>query len=165
MNNENLLRPMRDQTAEERRESASKAGKASGVARRKKRNMREMMKLILELPANDTNAEAVKELLPFPEDEELTNLAVLTASLWQQANEGNAKSAEIIADLYGTGIKYDELKEKKRANKAQEKLREKELELREKQIDVMASGAGADSSRFCDIVEQMSFSSGKGLTE
>lgn len=44
---ENLI-SLADRTTEEQREIAKKGGKASGEARRKKRDMRELMKLMLE---------------------------------------------------------------------------------------------------------------------
>lgn len=47
---QNLLRPKRDQTAEERRESASKAGVASGRARRERRAMQQLARIVLDMP-------------------------------------------------------------------------------------------------------------------
>ena len=44
---ENLI-SLADRTMEERREIAKRAGKASGEARRRKRDMRELMKMMLE---------------------------------------------------------------------------------------------------------------------
>ena len=56
MANEQNLMPIElvnaRKTREERRESASKAGKASGEAKRKRKAMKEQMEMLLSLPFN-----------------------------------------------------------------------------------------------------------------
>ena len=47
MNEQNLIVP----SSSEARENGSKGGKASGAARRKKRDMKQCMELLLSLPA------------------------------------------------------------------------------------------------------------------
>ena len=49
-NNEQNLIPFNERTEDERRELASKAGKASGAARRKKRTMKATAKMLFDLP-------------------------------------------------------------------------------------------------------------------
>ncbi len=49
-NEENLIKPKRDRTAKQRRESASKAGKASAAKKRERKAMQELAKIILNTP-------------------------------------------------------------------------------------------------------------------
>lgn len=51
MNNTSNLKPNSDRTPEERKELATKAGKASGVARAKRAMLRDELLNILDLPA------------------------------------------------------------------------------------------------------------------
>ena len=51
-NDENLI-PMNRRTESERREIASKGGKASGEARRKKRDMRKAAETLLNMPVSN----------------------------------------------------------------------------------------------------------------
>ena len=80
MNEKNLI-PITKRSTSEQREIRSKAGKASGAARRKKRDMQSCSKFILSLPANtkidwDTLFEAGISLENITE-EEATNLLVV----------------------------------------------------------------------------------------
>lgn len=52
MNDENLI-PNSERTPSELREMTSKGGKASGIARRDKRDSRERLKMLLQLPCPD----------------------------------------------------------------------------------------------------------------
>ena len=67
MNEQNLIRP-EDLTPSERRESASRAGKASGEARRRKKDMKQKMKALLELPAAANDKEQLEALGVDPDD-------------------------------------------------------------------------------------------------
>lgn len=49
-NEQNLIKPTRDRTAKQRRESARKAGKASAAKRRERKAMREIARIVLDMP-------------------------------------------------------------------------------------------------------------------
>lgn len=112
MNNENLLKPS-DRTPSERRESASHAGKASGEARRRKRDMKARMKMILALPATDVgdwnNASAMGV-----EMEEIDNETVMLIGLYREAKRGNVAAVREIRNILGKDIASEELALKKK---------------------------------------------------
>ena len=120
MNNENLLKP-EDRTPEERRESARNAGKASGEARRRKRDMKSRMKMILSLPAQNTNdwnlaAEMGVEL------DEIDNEIVMLIGLFLKAKQGDVPAVREIRSILGldTASKELELKKKELSSKTGE---------------------------------------------
>ena len=96
----NLI-PFNKLSEEEQKEIRSKGGKASGEARRKKRDMREVAKAILEHAMNEAQIEEVlgnsKELL----DGDKSVMAVLTARMVQEAGKGSYKHYETLRDTAG----------------------------------------------------------------
>lgn len=87
-NEQNLLRP-EDLTPEQRRENASKAGKASGEARRKKKLLRECLEILLEKEMTDKKGET------------MTGAEALSAKLFKEAMNGNVKAFEVLRDTAG----------------------------------------------------------------
>ena len=87
-NPENLV-PNEDRTPEERRENARKAGIASGVARRKKRDLREACLAILESEITTKKGE------------KMTGSEAMVAKLFQQAMNGNIKAFVVLRDTAG----------------------------------------------------------------
>ena len=96
----NLI-PFNKLSEDEQKEIRSKGGKASGEARRKKRDMREVAKAILEHAMNEAQIEEVlgnsKELL----DGDKSVMAVLTARMVQEAGKGSYKHYETLRDTAG----------------------------------------------------------------
>ena len=96
----NLI-PFNKLSEDEQKEIRSKGGKASGEARRKKRDMREVAKAILEHAMNEDQIEEVlgnsKELL----DGDKSVMAVLTARMVQEAGKGSYKHYETLRDTAG----------------------------------------------------------------
>ena len=78
-----------DRTPEERRANARKAGIASGVARRKKRDLREACLAILDM---DVTTKA---------GETMTGAEAMVAKLFQQAMKGNIKAFIALRDTAG----------------------------------------------------------------
>lgn len=94
---ENLVPP---QSTEEARERGRKGGIASGVARRRKRSLREAADLYLSLPVADRrkwNKIAREGVDP----EDIDNQMAMIIGLTQQAMKGDAKAAKVIVDLIG----------------------------------------------------------------
>ena len=87
-NEQNLLKP-EDLTPKQRRENASKAGKASGEARRKKKLLRECLEILLENEITDKNGNA------------MTGAEAMAAKVFQQALKGDLKAFEIVRDTAG----------------------------------------------------------------
>ena len=87
-NIDNLV-PNEDRTPEERRENARKAGIASGVARRKKRDLREACLAILETEITTKSGD------------KMTGSEAMVAKLFQQAMKGNIKAFIALRDTAG----------------------------------------------------------------
>lgn len=100
MPNEQNLVPMDQRTKEEARELGREGGRASGVARRRKRSLREAADLYLSLPVADRrkwNKIAREGVDP----EDIDNQMAMIIGLTQQAMKGDAKAAKVIVDLIG----------------------------------------------------------------
>lgn len=81
-------------------EEASKGGKASGVARRRKRSLREAADLYLSMPVQDVptwNQLAMDGV----EIEDIDNQMAMVAGLSKRAITGDAKAAKVLVDLIG----------------------------------------------------------------
>ena len=99
MNEKNLI-PASERTPSERREIAQKAGRASGVARRRKRSMKEAADLYLSLPVSDKrrwNKIARKYVDP----EDIDNQMAMIIGLTEAATEGDASAARVVLQLLG----------------------------------------------------------------
>lgn len=80
------LRPFDTRTEEEQREIRVKGGKASGKARRKKKELKQLLELALSQPDKETG---------------LDNYTLLTAALLKEGLKGNVKAYEVIRDTIG----------------------------------------------------------------
>ena len=98
-NEENLI-PVTKRTKSEAREISKKGGQASGVARRKKKTMKQAMNLLLSLPVkNDEFKEAIERYGLDEKDVDTTMKAIEAAGekcfLVGEINAGE-KSVELI---------------------------------------------------------------------
>lgn len=100
-NDENLI-PMNRRTKREQREIASKGGKASGEARRKKRDMRQAAEMLLNMPVSNKQStmKATLTALGINEEDMDYSMGILAAMLVQAAN-GNVKAATFLRDTAG----------------------------------------------------------------
>lgn len=118
MNEQNLIRS-EDLTPSERREIAQKGGKASGEARRRKKDMKQKMKALLELPAAANDREQLEALGVSPDD--MDNEMVLVMSMFLSAAQGDTKAFDRVIQILGKDIAHEELALKKRELKLKEK--------------------------------------------
>lgn len=112
MANEANLKPYEftsDQNREKAAENGRKGGIASGVAKRKKKAMREVLEELLALPLNDLDApEKVKSFLDFGKNKNVTiEQAVLMAQIVKAITKGDTKAAAFIRDTAGQKILRD----------------------------------------------------------
>lgn len=100
-NDENLI-PMNRRTEEEQREIARAGGKASGVARRKKRDMRKAAEMLLNMDVSDKQKtlKATMTALGISEEDMDYSMGVMATMLIQAAN-GNVKAAQFLRDTAG----------------------------------------------------------------
>ena len=115
MNERNLIVP----SSSEARENGSKGGKASGEARRRKKDMKQKMKALLELPAAANDREQLEALGISPDD--MDNEMVLVISMFISAAQGDTKAFDRVIQILGKDIAHEELALKKRELKLKEK--------------------------------------------
>lgn len=107
MANEQNLMPIElvnaRKTREERRESASKAGKASGEAKRRRKVMKEQMEMLLSLPFNlkDKNGNDVIEGLSSLgiEKDSIDNQMAMIISLWKTAIGDSNQKIQAVREI------------------------------------------------------------------
>ena len=105
-NEENLI-PFSERTESELREMTSKGGKKSGEARRKKKSMKQVMNMLLQMPANTFDdyqlfADMGIDMNVFSETE-INNLLVVNAALLAQAKTGNVKAIRELRSIIDDG--------------------------------------------------------------
>lgn len=135
MANEQNLKPANKRTKSEHREIAKKGGVASGVARRKKANLRKAFETILQAEVASPNVKKQLEELGF----DSTNEMALAMVMMQKAMKGNVRAFEQISKLTTTDAK-DSL------DKKEQKARIKRLELDNKKREQELSGSKSDTS-------------------
>ena len=117
MNEKNLI-PASERTPSERREIAQKAGRASGVARRRKRSMKEAADLYLSLPVPDKrrwNKIARKYVDP----EDIDNQMAMIIGLTEAATEGDASAARVVLQLLGEDTPREDVEQDQLARAAE----------------------------------------------
>ena len=97
---ENLI-PQSERTKEEQRKIASMGGVASGVARRKKKAMRDTINLALGLRSELTDAEIERYMRLGFADEDIDNQAKIIMGIMKLAADGDIRAAEFIRDTAG----------------------------------------------------------------
>lgn len=123
MNEQNLI-PNDKRTPSELREMTSKGGKASGETRRRKRDMKQKMRALLELPAASNDKEQLEALGVDPED--MDNEMVLVMAMFLNAAGGDTKAFDRVMQILGKDIGHEELALKKRELKLKEKSTDRE---------------------------------------
>ena len=94
------LIPLDRRTKEEQKRIATAGGIASGVARRRKRSLKEAADLYLSLPPTDRrnwNKLARRGLAP----DEIDNQMAIIVGITDRAAKGDAKAAKVLIDLLG----------------------------------------------------------------
>ena len=90
-------------TQDERRNSATKAGIASGKARREKKTMKETLESLLSMPLKSgecVDVDAIKDLAALKGKNIIVQEAIMLAQI-QKAMKGDTKAAEYIRDTSG----------------------------------------------------------------
>ena len=94
---ENLI-PNSARTPSERRENATKAGIASGKARRQKKTVAEYLQKWADGEVSEKNKKALEAL---GLSEEATNRTLLVVPLIQKASKGDTKALQMVLELLG----------------------------------------------------------------
>ena len=135
MANEQNLIPANTRTKSEHRKIAKKGGVASGVARRKKANLRKAFETILQAEVASPNVKKQLEELGF----DSTNEMALAMVMMQKAMKGNVRAFEQISRLTAIDTK-DSLDRK------EQRGRIKRIELDNKKREQELSGSKSDTS-------------------
>lgn len=117
MNEKNLI-PFSERSVSEARESGAKGGKKSGETRRKKRDMKAKMKMLLELPctADDWNEAAEMGV----DMSDIDNETAMLIGLFKEAKSGNVQAVKEIRNILGKDNSSEELALKKKELKMKE---------------------------------------------
>ena len=100
MSNEKNLIPFNKRTESEQREIAQQGGIASGVARRRKRSMKEAADYYLSLP--ETDRRRVNALLRDEVDpEDVDNQMSVVMGMAEAAKRGDARAANVLLKMLG----------------------------------------------------------------
>jgi len=100
MANEQNLIPNEARTPEERRANARKAGKASGIARAKKKTLRELAEIIGSMPVKNPKTIAIMQKAGF-KDKEMTNDMATMLAMQLKSQAGDARAAKLLAEIRG----------------------------------------------------------------
>ncbi|HGP8960329.1 TPA: KGG domain-containing protein [Streptococcus pneumoniae] len=104
------LKPVTERTKDEARAISSKGGKASGIVRRKKADLKKAFEILLSLDVTDSKIKKQLEEMGMAGNNE----ALLAFATFQQAVKGNQKATENIIKLTNTKDKYDIQEQKER---------------------------------------------------
>lgn len=102
MAKENLV-SLADRTTEEQRKIARQGGKASGEARRRKKNMKECLQLLLQLDVKNPRVREQLSKLGVT-DEEMTNEMAMMVSVMNKATKGDIQAVNFVRDTSGQQI-------------------------------------------------------------
>ena len=115
------LTPMNKRSLEEQKELQRKGGKASGIARRKKADLKKAFETLLSLDVTDSTIKKQLEEMGMAGNNE----ALLAFATFQQAVKGNQKATENIIKLTNTKDKYDIQEQKERIKALKHENRER----------------------------------------
>ena len=121
---ENLI-PFNQLTEDEQRAIASKGGKASGEARRRKRDAKSAARLVLNLPTVDKVTKSLKAL-GIEDEAEYTNMVSVFAMAYMKAMKGDIPAMRFIIEMAGMSPEFKlmeerhkkEMQDKERTNSA-----------------------------------------------
>ena len=131
------LTPQSERTKEEQKRIATMGGKASGESRRKKRDMKASIETLFAMQTSDKYIKAFRKQ-GFDVPDNLTNEQALTISMVAKSIAGDTRAANLVMDILG--------------EKHHDKMKERELDLKEKQANDLKSEA---LTRLDSILEGM----------
>ena len=100
-NNEENLVSLADRTTEEQRAIATQGGIASGVARRKKKTMREQAELLLSLAVKNTKMKKAMSDLGIEETEQTNQMAMIISMMNKAITKGDVQAFNSLQATIG----------------------------------------------------------------
>lgn len=111
-NEENLI-PMDERSQNEARELGKKGGKKSGEARRRKKDMKAKMKLLLSLQPTASQSELLAAI-GIPEEDADNEMLLLVAMFQAATEDRDTKAFDRVMDVLGKTVQREELALKKK---------------------------------------------------
>ena len=102
MANEQNLIPNSERTPSELRQMCSNGGKASGVARRRKKTLKQAVELAMSLPVSDKKIQAKLKKMGFDTDDADNQMAVIVGVMGR-AMKGDPKASALLFELLDDG--------------------------------------------------------------
>ena len=131
-------------STEEVREIASKGGKNSGAARRRKKAMKTSARTLMELPVGKSLQAKMKQM-GIPEDDADYQMGVLVAML-QEALQGNVSAASFLRETMG---------EDPRQEMQRQELKQRKAEFEyQKQKDARMEEMENQGGTLADVIQQ-----------
>jgi hypothetical protein len=95
--------PLREFTPEERRENGRKGGITSGIAKRRKAEMKKTLEMLLTMPLQNKKCHEIEEIQSFAQlkGKNVTVEAAIMIKQVQRALAGDLPSAEFVRDTSG----------------------------------------------------------------
>lgn len=119
MANEKNLIPFNQRTESERREISKKAGKASGEARRRKRDAKAAAKFLLNLQTTEGAKESMRKIgVPDDDAENATNMEYMIFGVMYKAMKGDERATRLMLELAGEDPKTKAEAERLKMEKA-----------------------------------------------
>lgn len=84
-----------------RKQWASNGGQKSGEAKRKKKSIRECLKMLGQMNCTDKEIEHIKKYFPELDNDEMTKNLLISAAMYQKAAQGDTKAFEKITETTG----------------------------------------------------------------
>jgi hypothetical protein len=106
MANEQNLKSLQERTTEEKREIAQKGGKASGEARRRKKDMKERLEILLSMPITKGKETDINKIKGFGElkGKNITVEDAILVAMIQKALKGDVSASNFIRDTSGQKV-------------------------------------------------------------
>lgn len=144
MSNENNLIPFTtNQSRDEAMKNGRKGGKASGVARRKKKLFKQLMNSYLDKEEHDMKTWNELSAAGF-DSEEITHKAAIVKAMVDQATAGDVKAAALVMSMVGEDIHHEELKLKQKEFKLKELSKEDSEKSALDKLDEVLSKIGGE---------------------
>lgn len=88
-------------TEEQRKAVAANGGRKSGIAKRKKKSIRECMKMLGQMKCTPREIEQIKKAFPELDDDEMTKNCLVSAAMYQKAASGDTQAFSKITETTG----------------------------------------------------------------
>ena len=100
---------MNKRTVEEQKRITTMGGKASGEARRKKRDLKNIVNLMMNADLTDEQKKKVGKMCPDVPEDAMTVNAYVVAGQIKSAHEGNTKAFQALAEYQNQAQKDDKV--------------------------------------------------------